>query len=311
MTTTDNLNNTSDKSKNPLTKITAIAEELSSFLSSHKRKHKGLISSCLEYVNRIAEAAIESDYLGLYELCALYQERLSANDKNSTKISKDVLKALQAWPNIITDLPSTTSPEDRLIDHLNLPCWGLKMSVDDIALLKSMFDLPVAEDTGSSEVEIVDRPSAEDTNNNNKSEISTDYSIEGLHEAALELIMILDEEFRELENQLVIIVESSIDPDTDIAAHSDALKNYADVLKDYVDASASIGFKALAQVCSHIEANIMLMGQSKRLLKAEESNLLKEWAAFVFNYLRAVTDADAAASLAVSLIDEAWPQPLS
>jgi len=68
MTTTDNLNNASDKSNNPLTKITAIAEELSRFLSSHRRKHKGLISSCLEYVNRIAETAIESDYLGLYDM---------------------------------------------------------------------------------------------------------------------------------------------------------------------------------------------------------------------------------------------------
>ncbi len=311
MTTTDNLNNAPDKSNNPLTKITAIAEELSRFLSSHRRKHKGLISSCLEYVNRIAETAIESDYLGLYEFCALYQERLLANDKNNTKISKDVRKALESWSNIIIDLPSTTSPEDALIDHLNLPCWGLKMSADDIALLKSMFDLPVGEDAGSSEVEIVDTPTDEESNNNNKLEISTDFSIEGLPEAALELIMILDEEFRELESQLAVVVESSIDPDTDIIAHGDALKNYADVLKDYINASASIGFNALAQVCSHIEANIMAMSQSKRLLKAEESKLLKQWAACVFSYLRAVTDADTAASLAVILIDESWPQPLS
>ena len=104
MSITDNLNSPSDKSKNLLVKITAIAEELSSFLSSHKRKHKGLISSCLEYVNRIAETAIESDYLGLYELCALYQERLLANDKNNKKISKDVREALELWSNIIADL---------------------------------------------------------------------------------------------------------------------------------------------------------------------------------------------------------------
>lgn len=311
MSITDNLNSPSDKSKNLLVKITAIAEELSSFLSSHKRKHKGLISSCLEYVNRIAEIAIESDYLGLYELCALYQERLLANDKNNPKISKDVREALQAWPNIIADLSSTKNPEDGLIDHLNLPCWGLKMSVDDIVLLKSMFDLPVNEDAGLSKIKVVDTPAAEDTDNNNKSGVSTDFFIEGLPEAALELIMILDEEFRELENQLAIIVESSIDPDTDIIAHGDALKNYADVLKDYVGASESIGFQALAQVCSHIEANIIAMSQSKRLLKAEESRLLKEWVACVFSYLRAVTDEDAAASLAVILIDEDWPQPLS
>ena len=71
-----------------------------------------------------------------------------------------------------------------------------------------------------------------------------------------------------MEIQLTVVVESSIDPDTDIVSHGDALKNYADVLKDYVDASESIGFKALAQVCSHVEANIMVMSQSKRLLKA-------------------------------------------
>jgi len=80
MSPIDNPNNTSDESQNPLIKISTIAEELSGFLSSHRRKHKGLISSCVEYVNRIAEAAIESDYLGLYEFCAHYQERLLSID---------------------------------------------------------------------------------------------------------------------------------------------------------------------------------------------------------------------------------------
>ena len=311
MSTTDNLNNTSDKSKNPLIKITAIAEELSSFLSSHRRKHKGLISSCLEYVNRIAETAIESDYLGLYELCALYQERLLANHKNNPKISKDVREALEIWPNIITDLSSTTSPEDGLIDHLNLPCWGMKLSADDIALLKSMFDLPVDEDAGSSGVEIVDVPADIETNNKSNAEISSASSVDGLSEAAQELITILIEEFQELDSRLQVIIESSGKPDTEVDTFSSALENYADILKDYLEASASIGFKALAQVCSHIETNIMAMSQSKRLLEAEESILLKEWVACVFNYLNAVTDEDAAASLAVVLIDEAWPRPLS
>ena len=103
MSTIDNPNNTSDESQSPLIKISTIAEELSGFLSSHRRKHKGLISSCVEYVNRIAEAAIESDYLGLYEFCAHYQERLLSIDKSDTKISKDVREALEVWPNIIAE----------------------------------------------------------------------------------------------------------------------------------------------------------------------------------------------------------------
>ena len=104
MSNIDNQDNTSEENMTALTKITVIAEELSSFLSSHRRKHKGLMSSCLEYINRIAETAIESDYLGLYEFCALYQERLITIEKSEAKISKDVRDALEVWPNIIANL---------------------------------------------------------------------------------------------------------------------------------------------------------------------------------------------------------------
>ena len=141
MSNNDNQNSTLDNSLTPLLKITAIADELYAFLSSHRRKRKGLISSCLEYVNRIAEIAIESDYLGLYEFCAHYQERLLSIDKNKTKISKDVRDGLEAWSNIIANLSSANKPEDDLADHLNLSCWGMAMSENDISLLKSMFNL--------------------------------------------------------------------------------------------------------------------------------------------------------------------------
>ncbi len=311
MSTSDNPDNTSDESQNPLIKISTLAEELSDFLSSHRRKHKGLITSCLEYVNRIAEAAIESDYLGLYEFCAHYQERLLSIEKSDTKISKNVREALEAWSNIIAKLSSIENPEGRLADHLNLPCWGLKMSEDDIALLKSMFELPVDDSQESSEEEIVEKDTSAEKNGNNKTETDTGSSDKELPEAVLELIAILNEEFEELQSQLAIIIESSTDPDTEIETHSTALKNYADMLKDYLDASESIGFKALAQICSHIEANIVVISESKRLLTAEESALLQEWSTCVFNYLKSVTDEDGSACLAVSLIDEAWPQPLS
>ncbi|MCK5432060.1 MAG: hypothetical protein KAJ03_04910, partial [Gammaproteobacteria bacterium] len=128
MSTIDNQNNTSKDSMTAHMKITAIAEELTKFLSSHRRKPKGVITSCLEHVNRIAETAIESDYLGLYEFCALYQERLITLEKSEVKISSDVRDALEAWPNIIANLSSTKNSEDRLTEHLNLPCWGLEMS---------------------------------------------------------------------------------------------------------------------------------------------------------------------------------------
>jgi chemotaxis protein histidine kinase CheA/CheY-like chemotaxis protein len=303
MSTIDNHHNTSDESKNLLIKISVIAEELSSYLSSHKRKHKGLIKSCLEYVARIAEAAIESDFLGLYEFCALYQERLLAIDKSEAKISQDVREALEAWPNIITDLSSTKNPEDRLAEHLNLPCWGLTLSADDIELLKSMFELPTGDNPEFSTVEIVDTSTS--------AEIETDSSDEELSEAVLELIAILYEEFEELQSQLENVIKSSIEPDAEIEAHSAELNNYADMLKDYLDASESIGFKALAQICAHIETNIVVISNAKRLLTGEESALLQEWSTCVFYYLKSVTDEDGAASLAVSLIDEDWPQPLS
>jgi len=303
MSTIDNPDNTSDESQNPLIKISTIAEELSGVLSSHRRKRKGLISSCVEYVNRIAEAAIESDYLGLYEFCAHYQERLLSIDKSDTKISKDVREALEVWPNIIADLSSIENPEGKLADHLNLPCWGLKMSEDDIALLKSMFDLPKGDSP---------EPLASGTvDTSTTAEIMPDHSGEELPEAVLELIAILSEEFEELHSQLEILTESSTDPDTEVEEYSTALKNYADMLKDYLDASESIGFKALALICSHIETNIVVISESKRLLTVEESALLQEWSTCVFNYLKSVTDEDGAACLAVSLIDEAWPQPLS
>lgn len=309
MSITDNQDNAVDKRENPLAEIVAIAEELSNFLSINKHEHKGLILSCLEYVVRIADTAIEFDYLSLYEFCALYQERLLAMDKDETKVNADIRKALEQWPKLIAELSISNKSEDGLTDHLNLPCWGMKMSADDIEMLKSMSELPINEDSKSEQDKAPDEIIPLDDRGGD-TKISVDVSHAGISEEAQELINILIEEFQELESQLQIVIESSSNPDTKIPEYERELKNYADILKDYVDASESIGFKALAEACSHIERNIVLISQAKRLLKAEESTLLNAWASCVFSYLNAVTDEDAAASLAVILIDEDWPQPL-
>ena len=94
------------------------------------------------------------------------------------------------------------------------------MSEDDIALLKSMFDLPKGDSP---------EPLASGTvDTSTTAEIMPDHSGEELPEAVLELIAILNEEFEELHSQLEILTESSTDPDTEVEVFSTALKNYAD-----------------------------------------------------------------------------------
>ncbi len=313
MATRDDHGGTMEVRQAVFTKISALSEQLSNFLSSHTRRHKGVIRTCYDYVNRIAEVAIESGYLSLYEFCALYQERLLSVDKKAPRITRDVRQALVLWPTIIADISSADDVVDRLIAHLDLPCWGMKVSDNDKALLKAAFTCnpdtlakppaSIHDPTDAAVPSSVEEPVEMDT--------GVDGAAQTLPDSVLELVVILQEEFEEISVYLGTMISSAANADFDIDAQSTALKQYAGMLNNYGEAAASIGFGGLEAVCRHIRQNVIKMSEAGRHLTEREAQLLDKWAVCVKGYLGAVTDQGSASSLAMILADRGWPVALA
>lgn len=310
MATEDSRNGASGQNASPLAEITAVAEELSAFLSPRKNR-KAPLQPCLKYVERIANIAISADYVGLYEFCALYQERLLAVDKRGTEINDELHNALESWPRIIVDLNTQdcTRSREKLIAHLNLPCWGLPIPENDLDLLRTMLKLP---DEGQTEnVDNQGTPPA--TTQHQEKQAPYDNvpdDVPDLPEEVQELITILTEEFRELSPYLQKVIELTSRADADAETDSYALKDYAELLSNYIDAAHSIGFSALARVCEHIQSNIFMVSDEKRFLRAQEASLLEKWSICVNEHLQEITNRDHASALAMLLTDKNWPQSL-
>ena len=129
MSISDEYRNTEDVHQTVLKEIAELAHELSNFLSSNRRKHKGVIRSCYEYVGRIAEVAIAANHLSFYEFCALYQERLLAVEKSGHRITQEMRRALSVWPMIVTDLSS--------LDFFSRRCYRENHRISQFTVLEN------------------------------------------------------------------------------------------------------------------------------------------------------------------------------
>jgi len=308
MSTADNLVDTLGEGTDPIANIAAIAKELSEFLIKQSRKKSELIPSYLEYVTRIAEAAIKSGCMSLHDICILYQERLHALAEGDKKIGAKERGALTLWPDLILAFVNSTSQRETgnaLVEHLNLPCWNSRLSDIDVEVLKAMFNMPDDSVPVSQEIDSTATKKASGIDVSSSSAKSGGIISAGVQE----LVDILITGLADMKSQLQVTLKIATDADIDPDKRSAEVETLAHQLTSFGEASVSIGFSGLEQVCSHIRSNITVF--CKEQMKPETAAVLTNWYASVLTYLKSITDPDAAASLAVVLVDPAWPQPLT
>ena len=269
-------------------------------------KDCNLIPSYLEYIGRIAEVAIESGCPGLNDICLFYQERLCGLSNGNVEIGDVEFSALKAWPELIKDFIDSSlqlQKGNALVNHLKLPCWKSRLSDMDAEVLKTMLSMSAGDTSFSS--------GEQNGDGKDKAEAATTINMAGdeLPAEVKELVNLLLSGLSDLQSLLQTAVEKALDPDTKLEDRVRAFETCTQQLDKYSEAADSIGFKGLAQVCSHMHENINLLFDKQ--LSTEISNLLTDWISSVSNYLSVVTDPEAAANLAVSLVNTAWPKPLT
>ncbi|MBI4005641.1 MAG: Hpt domain-containing protein, partial [Gammaproteobacteria bacterium] len=308
MSTADNLVDTLGEGTDPLTSIAAIAKELSEFLIRHRRKRSKLIPSYLEYVTRIAESAIKSGCMSLHDICILYQERLNALVEGGGKIGEKEQQALTSWPDLIQAFVGSAPSQETgnaLVEHLNLPCWNSRLSDIDAEVLKTMLSVSDTTASGSQE-----NHSGSMGESDRVAVPVSSVKVRGeLPAGVQELVDILIAGVTDMENQLQATLKIATDVNASPKERSTVLDTFVHQLGNFDEAASSIGFSGLKQVCSHIQSNLAsLRGEQ---IKPEVAAVLTRWIANVRTYLKDITDPDAAATLAVVLVDPAWTQPLT
>lgn len=133
----------------------------------------------------------------------------------------------------------------------------------------------------------------------------------GSSEAHQELLDILCAEIAQIAETADEILTLATDADSAPAARSEALASYAEHLERLGDASASIGLTGLQQVCTGLQANLSQMAAQDSPLDAEQQQVVNAWPDLALNYLQALNDHSACASLVNHLQDAHWPLPLA
>jgi len=293
-------------SPDPQNNISDLAKKISDLLLDTDLKSSDLILSCLECITQIAEAAIESNWPSLNDICLLYQERLCALVEKGADISAEQFEALASWPQLVTEFVSSSSPQEAgssLVHHLNLPCWNSKLSDMDVEILTTMLSMTVGDETLPASQE----PGVKEKINTDNASTAPELSGE-LPDAVKELIKLLSAGLNDLDNMLKPTLETAMHKKSKTDDCKAVLETFEQQLGSFGEACESIGFKGLGQVCTFVQANILSLVNTK--LTPEIANLLNDWITQVDAYLKVVTDPETAASLAVLLVDPTWPQPL-
>lgn len=103
------------------------------------------LRSYVEHLGRIADAASESAFAGLPDVCLLFQEFLRALESSGTHLSPQQRSLLMALPMLIasyTHTPSDAKTSDALVDYLCDPSWGGDLRAEDVEMLKAMLAMP-------------------------------------------------------------------------------------------------------------------------------------------------------------------------
>ncbi len=94
-----------------------------------------------EQVERIGLMAGNTGFMGLRDVCLLFQEHLSNLDFRQQGMGDAVRERLEEWPILVIGyLGAPTDPQasEPLIDHLCSPAWSTPLPETDAGVLRSM-----------------------------------------------------------------------------------------------------------------------------------------------------------------------------
>jgi chemotaxis protein histidine kinase CheA/ActR/RegA family two-component response regulator len=102
----------------------------------------------MQQVERIAITAEAGEWMGLHNICVLYQATLAPLISNPDALSEQILMLLESWPSLVMSyLEAPGSPDTRstLIEHLQDAAWMAPLQADEAEILKDILAEQVSE----------------------------------------------------------------------------------------------------------------------------------------------------------------------
>jgi len=100
-----------------------------------------------QQVEQIATTAEIGDWLGLYNICVLYQATLVPLVSHPESLSEQVLMLLESWPSLVMsylEAPGSPDTSSTLIEHLQDPAWMAPLQTDEAEILKEILATQVS-----------------------------------------------------------------------------------------------------------------------------------------------------------------------
>ncbi|MCP5458865.1 MAG: response regulator [Gammaproteobacteria bacterium] len=95
-----------------------------------------------QQVERVGMAAEEAGFMGLRDLCILFQEKLGELAELQRPLWDDERMLLEEWPTLVVgymESPDDPAARDGLIQHLQNPAWVTPLAQEDAEVMKSLY----------------------------------------------------------------------------------------------------------------------------------------------------------------------------
>jgi chemosensory pili system protein ChpA (sensor histidine kinase/response regulator) len=272
----------------------------------------------------IAATAEAGEYIGLQNVCTLYQEAIAQLVGRNDALGEAVRLDLETWPTLVMAYLETPTDPDTgaaLVQHLLHPTWPLSCTAEDAEMLQALLAdytaTPLPTEDSSAAEAVVDLSYETATTSTlplpitaglSHVECPTTEHVDDmqLDKTAQGLVDLLSADMMQTAETLVAALAVNAEGDW-----QQVLIEYADDLERFGDGAASLGLEGLQQVCGHLRTHLLSLASQEQPLSEAQRQVIADGPTFILHYLQGLYDADRCTALSQYLCAASWPQPLS
>ena len=226
----------------------------------------------IEIMQRVEEAAAESDMSGLQTLCAMVEANLQTIYTEGRHLNPSELGVLEEWPELLMGYVISQGDEssvDLLLKNMMSAKWPLPMSSEDVEVLRHMFVVSAAEESTptSQFADFQEKSQFEESIESIAVVIAKDPLVaesiamidlpsEEVQEVDSEMIKMLNKEFALMAEQINEDLSAAVSKHFSAQQRRVALANYAELIERLGMASESVGLSVLGKIFAQFKQKL-------------------------------------------------------
>lgn len=286
-----------------------------------------VLPSYIEQIQRIAEAAVTSDAIGLQLSCAMLEANLQAICIEGRQLTSSESLLLEEWLELLIGYANNQGDGEAIEGMIkNLEAWSWPISMDDAdadMLRQMLFVSPAADTTSPNQASQFQESTMSEGNAEQPCAllaedlplIRADFPSSELvipaaevQQVDSEMINMLNKEFALMAEQINEDLAAAVSKQFSAKERRVALSNFTELVERLGMAAESVGLVALASVFARIK---QLLEEITDDVTTAQQILLEQLPVRVSEYLAWPTDKNSATALIDLLADAAWLTPIS